>query len=90
MSTDLPDDPAARLAEAIIAEAPIPVYPRGDLEIRILEALRQYYPMPLTAVQLAVILRQPRELVLATMQALATLGTIARPTRSYYQHIPLP
>jgi hypothetical protein len=25
---------------------------------------------------------------LAFMQALATLGTIARPTRSYYQHIP--
>jgi hypothetical protein len=67
-----------------------PEYPRGDLELRILETLRAYYPMPLTPVQLAVMLDEPRERVLYFMQALATLGTIARPTRSYYQHIPLP
>ena len=90
---DTPDEPSAqavRLAEDIIAEAAIPVYPRGDLEIRILETLRAYYPMPRTAVQMAVMAGQPRERVLSLMQALATLGTIARPTRSYYQHIPLP
>jgi len=96
MSTDLPHAPdegpehAARRAEEILAKAAIPVYPRGDLEIRILETLRAYSPMPLTAVQLAVMLGQPRERVLSFMQALAILGTIVRPTRSYYQHIPLP
>jgi hypothetical protein len=65
-----------------------PVYPRGTLELRILEALRAHYPMPIAPVQLAVMVGEPRERVLAFMQALATLGTIARPTRSYYQHIP--
>jgi len=70
--------------------AAISVYPRGDLELRILETLRAYSPMPITPVQLAVMLGQPRERVLSFMQALAILGTIARPTRSYYQHIPLP
>jgi hypothetical protein len=87
---DLAARSAEAMAEAIIAEAAISVYPRGDLEIRILETLRAYYPMPITPVQLAVMLGQPRERVLSFMQALATLGTIARPTRSYYQHIPLP
>jgi len=84
---DLAARAAEAMAEAIVAAAPVPVYPRGDLELRILETLRLYYPMPLTSVQLAVMLGQPRERVLAFMQALATLGTIARPTRSYYQHI---
>jgi hypothetical protein len=87
------EDLAARSAEAMAEEivaAAVPLYPRGDLELRILETLRAYYPLPLTPVQLAVMLGQPRERVLAHMQALATLGTIARPTRSYYQHIPLP
>ncbi len=80
--------PASPTAETQPAASP--EYPRTDLEIRILETLRAYYPMPLTAVQLAVMLSQPRALVLPLMQALATLGTIVRPTRSYYQHIPLP
>lgn len=70
--------------------AAIPVYPRGDLELRILETLRAYYPMPIAPVQLAVMVGAPRGVVLSFMQALATLGTIARPTRSFYQHIPLP
>ena len=68
--------------------ARVPLYPRGDLEIRILEALRAYYPMPIAPVQMAVMVGESRARVLAFMQALATLGTIARPTRSYYQHIP--
>jgi hypothetical protein len=80
--------PASPTAET--PPAPIPVYPRGDLEIQILEMLRAYFPLPLTPAQIAVALRQPRERVLSFMQALATLGTVARPTRSYYQHIPLP
>lgn len=88
------EDRAARaaeaMAEAILAEAAKYVYPRGDLELRILETLRAYSPMPITPVQMAVMVGQPREVVLAHMQALATLGTVARPTRSYYQHIPLP
>jgi hypothetical protein len=87
---DLATRSAAAMAEEIVAAAPVPLYPRGDLEIRILETLRVYYPMPLTPVQLAVMLDQPRERVLSFMQALAILGTIARPTRSYYQHIPRP
>jgi hypothetical protein len=87
---DLAARSAEAMAEEIIQQAAIPEYPRTDLEIRILETLRLYYPMPITPVQLAVMLGQPRERVLAYMQALATLGTIARPTRSYYQHIPLP
>jgi hypothetical protein len=75
---------------AALQPAAIPVYPRGDLEIRILETLRAYYPMPIAPVQMAVMVGEPREVVLSFMQALATLGTIARPTRSFYQYIPLP
>jgi hypothetical protein len=81
---------AEAMAEEILEQAAIPEYPRGDLELRILEALRAYYPLPITPVQMAVMVGEPREVVLSFMQALATLGTIARPTRSYYQHIPLP
>jgi hypothetical protein len=80
--------PASPSAET--QPAAIPVYPRGDLEHRILETLRAYSPMPIASVQLAVMVGESRARVLAFMQALATLGTIARPTRSYYQHIPLP
>ena len=80
--------PASRTAAT--QPAAIPLYPRGDLEIRILETLRLYYPMPIAPVQMAVMVGASRERVLACMQALATLGTIARPTRSFYQHVPLP
>jgi hypothetical protein len=78
--------PASTPAET--QPAAIPVYPRGDLELRILETLRAYYPMPIASVQMAVMVGEPRGVVLSLMQALATLGTIARPTRSFYQHIP--
>src|SRR6266511_408121 len=60
----------------------VPLYPRGDLEIRILETLRAYYPMPITSVQLAVMLGQPRERVLSFMQALFFFKTTA-PTEIY-------
>jgi DNA-binding IclR family transcriptional regulator len=56
----------------------------------VLELLRQYYPVPLTPAQVAIALNLERADALALLVALATLGTIVRCTKSYYQHIPRP
>ena len=88
--TEQSEDHAARQAEAFLAGVNIPLYPRSHVEIRILEGLREFYPLPLAPMQLAEVLRLPSAEVLSILQALATLGTVARPSRGYYQHIPLP
>jgi len=61
-------------------------FPRSRLELEILEALRQMYPLPLTAIQLAAMVRAPHLDVRNRLVALAMLGTITRPRSGYYLH----
>jgi predicted Rossmann fold nucleotide-binding protein DprA/Smf involved in DNA uptake len=81
-------DPTVRAAEDLLQAAEPYYYPRGATELRVLELLRQYYPVPLTPAQVAIALNLERAEALAMLVALATLGTIVRCTKSYYQHIP--
>jgi predicted Rossmann fold nucleotide-binding protein DprA/Smf involved in DNA uptake len=89
-SADSALDPTVRAAEDLLEAAEPYHYPRGEKELRVLELLRQYYPVPLTPAQVAIALNLERADALALLVALATLGTIVRCTKSYYQHIPRP
>jgi hypothetical protein len=81
---DLPAPPALE-GPAALAESQAR-FPRSRLELEILEALRQMYPLPLTAIQLAAMVRAPHLDVRNRLVALAMLGTITRPRSGYYQH----
>ena len=69
--------------------APPPArFPRQPLELLVLETLAAIAPMPVTPVQMTGLIQQPHEAVRATLQALATLGTIQHLRAGYYSHGP--
>jgi hypothetical protein len=82
---------AIRQTESTLAEAyeaaGLPEFPRSMLEILSLRALRQQYP-PMSSRWVAHVLHQPYGEVGTRLRALATLGTIERPCRSYYRYRP--
>jgi hypothetical protein len=77
----------ARAAEDLLARL-TPVYPRGPVELRLLETLRHVFPLALSPKQLSVLLDLPGPEVHRVLQALAVLGTIAHPARGLYRHRP--
>jgi hypothetical protein len=63
-------------------------FPRGRLELEILETLRQVYPMQLTPLQVTAMVRAPHTEVRTILHALYTLGTLGRLNKGYYRHKP--
>jgi hypothetical protein len=63
-------------------------FPRRPLELMILEALEAIAPMPVTPVQMTVLINQPHAVVRDTLNALAVLGTIQHLRAGYYSHGP--
>jgi hypothetical protein len=65
-----------------------PRFPRRPLELLILETLELIAPMPVTPVQMTVLINQPHDVVRDTLNALAVLGTIQHLRAGYYGHGP--
>ena len=78
----------ARAAEDLLASLDAPVYPRGPIELRLLDTLRSVFPLSLSPKQLSVLLDLPGPEVPRLLQALARLGTIAHPAPGLYQYRP--
>jgi hypothetical protein len=62
-----------------------PRFPRSATELLVLEALEAIAPAPASPQQLASMIDKPGREVLAILQALATLGTIAHPAKGLYR-----
>jgi hypothetical protein len=84
---DLPEEPPPLGDPATLAESQ-QRFPRGRLELEILESLRQMYPLEVTPRQVAAMVRAPHVEVRTILQALAVLGTIEHATKGYYRHRP--
>jgi hypothetical protein len=65
-------------------------FPRGALELLVLEALEALAPMSASPLQVATMIHRPHLEVRNTLQALAMLGTIGHPHRGYYARYALP
>jgi hypothetical protein len=87
-----PDCTVIYNAELVVADAHNAAqqrFPRSDVELRILEALRQAFPMPLAPRQVAASVGLPKEKVMVILQCLLTLGTVERPSLGLYRHRPM-
>ncbi len=65
-------------------------FPRSALELQVLECLEEMSPLAMSPLQVATIIHQPHLAVRNTMTALAMLGAIGHPRRSYYTRHALP
>jgi len=86
-----PDCAVVYNAEVVVADAQNAAqqrFPRSALELQILTALEQAYPMGLAPRQIGALLGLPKERVMVILQCLFTLGTVQRVGVGLYQHKP--
>ena len=63
-------------------------FPRGPLELLILETLEALAPMAVSPLQLSGMISRPHVEVRNILSALANLATIAHPAKGLYRHGP--